>query len=125
MNCRKTHVASEAEVADLVQEYCSETSADPTDVLQDWKSKYFSGGKLLLRDAVGCDDCKDGYKGRVVVYELLNATPEIKHLVRSRATVPQLARVAQAEGMRSLRQNALDKVLQGSIDLASARAVAS
>ena len=78
---------------------------------------------LILREAVGCDACRDGYKGRVVVYELLAGTSEIKHLIRSHAAVPQLVTAAQADGMLSLRQNAIEKVLRGVLDLTSARAV--
>jgi type IV pilus assembly protein PilB len=78
-----------------------------------------------LHDASGCDACRQGYKGRIVVYELLSATPEIKHLIRSRSAVPQVVALAQQEGMLSLRQNAIEHVLRGTIDLASARAVSS
>ena len=56
--------------------------------------------------------------------------PDIKiwtaeDLVRSRASVPQLLSAAQESGMLSLRQNAIEKVLRGLLDLASARAVSS
>jgi type IV pilus assembly protein PilB len=73
----------------------------------------------------GCDACRDGYKGRVVVYELLAGTPQIKHLIRTHGSVPQLLAAAQEGGMLSLRQNAIEKVLGGVLDLVSARAVSS
>jgi type II secretory ATPase GspE/PulE/Tfp pilus assembly ATPase PilB-like protein len=124
-NCKQVHVASAAEIAGLVEEYCSETSLDAAEVLKAWQSKYWSNGQLLLQGAVGCKACRRGYAGRLVVYELLSSTPEIKHLVRSQAAVPQVQALAQKEGMLSLRQNAIHKVLQGVLDLASARAVSS
>jgi type II secretory ATPase GspE/PulE/Tfp pilus assembly ATPase PilB-like protein len=52
-------------------------------------------------------------------------TQELKHLVRTRSPVPELVRAAQADGMRLLRQDALEKVLGGQLDLLSARAAAS
>jgi type II secretory ATPase GspE/PulE/Tfp pilus assembly ATPase PilB-like protein len=124
-NCKQIHVASATEVAALVEEYCSETSLDRAAVLSRWRTDFGKDGHLLLRKAVGCDACRDGYKGRVVVYELLPGTPEIKQLIRSHATVPQLVVAAQHSGMLSLRQNTLEKVLHGVLDMASARAVSS
>jgi len=43
------------------------------------------------------------------IYELLTATPEVKQLVRSRATVPQVVVAARAGGMRLLRQDAIEQ----------------
>jgi type II secretory ATPase GspE/PulE/Tfp pilus assembly ATPase PilB-like protein len=56
---------------------------------------------------------------------LLAGTPEIKHMVRTRGSVPQLLAAAQEGGMLALRQNAIEKVLRGVLDLTSARAVSS
>lgn len=124
-NCKEVHVASETEISDLVEEYCSDTNLDRGAVLGQWRTDFGKDGHLMLRKAVGCDACRDGYKGRVIVYELLAGTTQVKHLVRSRATVPQLVAAAQEEGMRSLRQNAIERVLHGVLDMASARAASS
>jgi type II secretory ATPase GspE/PulE/Tfp pilus assembly ATPase PilB-like protein len=59
------------------------------------------------------------------VSELLPGTPQVKHLMRSHGSVPELVAAARDGGMRSLRQNAIEKVLSGVLDLPSARAVAS
>jgi type II secretory ATPase GspE/PulE/Tfp pilus assembly ATPase PilB-like protein len=123
--CKEVHIASTTEISDLIEEYSSETSLDRAQVLKAWQAKYWRDGHLPLYSATGCEACRQGYKGRVIVYELLAATPDIKHLVRSRATVPQVFALAQAQGMVSLRQNAIDKVLEGVLDLANARAVSS
>jgi type II secretory ATPase GspE/PulE/Tfp pilus assembly ATPase PilB-like protein len=125
LNCAESYVASELEVSDLLGEYCSETQLDRATVLKRWQTDFGKDGHLVLRKAVGCDACRDGYKGRIVVYELLAGTPQIKHLVRSHATVPQLLAAAQQDSMLSLRQNAITKLLQGHLDLPSARAVSS
>ena len=124
-SCKRARVATDVEVTDLLNEYCSGTDMDPADELRRWQKDYWTNGRLVLREAAGCEACKDGFKGRLVVYELLGATAEVKHLVRSRATVPQILELAQRQGMVSLRQNAIHHALRGMIDLAGARAVAS
>jgi type II secretory ATPase GspE/PulE/Tfp pilus assembly ATPase PilB-like protein len=125
LNCAEAYVASELEISDLLGEYCNETPLDRATVLKKWQTDFGKDGHLVLRKAVGCDACRDGYKGRIVVYELLPGTPQIKHLVRSHATVPQLLSASREGGMLSLRQNAIARLLQGVLDLPSARAVSS
>jgi type II secretory ATPase GspE/PulE/Tfp pilus assembly ATPase PilB-like protein len=124
-SCKQAHVASEIEIADLSEEYCSETGLDPAAVLDEWRTNFGKDGHVILRKAVGCSACRDGYRGRVVVSELLPGTPQVKHLMRSHGSVPELVAAARDGGMRSLRQNAIEKVLSGVLDLPSARAVAS
>jgi type IV pilus assembly protein PilB len=59
----------------------------------------------------GCNLCNGtGYQDRVGVYELLLMTPEIKRLVVGWATQEELQRLAQKQGMRTLRQEAIDLV---------------
>jgi type II secretory ATPase GspE/PulE/Tfp pilus assembly ATPase PilB-like protein len=123
--CKQGRVATHAEIAELVDEYCDGSTLDPAEVLSRWQAEFWREGRLVLREAVGCEACKEGYKGRVVVYELLNATLGVKHLVRSKAAVPQIQALAQQEGMLSLRQQTLHHVLRGTLDLTSARAVSS
>ncbi len=61
----------------------------------------------------GCNYCSDtGYLDRVGVYELLQMTPEIRRLVAARATQEDLRGVAQEQGMRTLRDEAISLVVQ-------------
>ena len=123
--CKRSHPGSEAEISELLDEYCAETNLDKAAVRQRWSQEFATAGPLALYEAVGCDACRAGYKGRMGIYELLTATPEVKQLVRSRATVPQVVVAARAGGMRLLRQDAIEQVLRGVIDRASARSVSS
>jgi len=123
--CKRSHACSESEISELLDEYCAETDLDRTAVLAQWRVEFAVDGVLLLYEAVGCDACRDGYKGRVGVYELLTATPEVKALMRARATVPQLVAAARAGGMRLLRQDAIERTLRGILDRASARSVSN
>jgi len=124
-NCKQPRVVSEAELRDLAGEYCSGTPLNPQETLERWTREFGTDGRVALREAAGCEACKGGYKGRVVVYELLAATPDIKRLVRTRSPVPELFAAALDAGMVSLRQCAIEKALCGVLDLAGARAVSS
>jgi type II secretory ATPase GspE/PulE/Tfp pilus assembly ATPase PilB-like protein len=78
--------------------------------------------KVHLRHAVGCDHCKDkGYKGRIGVYEILQNSRTIKQLIQNRARPSEIFDAAVNEGMRSLRHDAIEKVVQGLTDLKQAR----
>jgi type IV pilus assembly protein PilB len=59
----------------------------------------------------GCNFCNGtGYQERIGVYELLRITPEIKRLVVGWATQDELRRLAERQGMRSLREEAIGLV---------------
>ena len=125
LECQKSRVATEAEILALAKEYCMDSKLDPATMVAQWKKTYSIDGHLLLYEAVGCRQCRAGYRGRIGVYELLTSSPLVKDAIRSRGTVPQVLEAAQTGGMRLLRQDAIEKVLGGVIDLVSARAVAS
>jgi type II secretory ATPase GspE/PulE/Tfp pilus assembly ATPase PilB-like protein len=73
--------------------------------------------------ALGCAHCGGkGYKGRIGIYEILQNSRSIKQLIQNRARPTEIFDAAVAEGMHSLRHDALEKVVQGVIDLVQARA---
>jgi type IV pilus assembly protein PilB len=51
-----------------------------------------------IMKAVGCDACKDGYKGRVGIYEVVRITPEIADLIMSEGNSLQISRQARELG---------------------------
>jgi type IV pilus assembly protein PilB len=64
--------------------------------------------------AVGCTACSNtGYRGRLAVHEVMTVTEEIERLTVARASSEDVARVATEQGMRSLREDGLAKVLLG------------
>ena len=78
--------------------------------------------QLRTRHAVGCEHCGGkGYKGRLGVYEILQNSRTIRQLIQDRARPSAIFEAAVHEGMRSLRHDALEKVVQGRIDLRQAR----
>jgi len=72
---------------------------------------------------VGCDKCKNGYKGRVGILEVVRVTEEMEEMIMNEASAIELARQARNEGFNSLRQSALEKVIQGVTSLEEANRV--
>ncbi|MBI3996128.1 MAG: Flp pilus assembly complex ATPase component TadA [Candidatus Omnitrophica bacterium] len=67
-----------------------------------------------LMKAVGCEACQGiGFKGRTGIYELLVMTDTLRSLIIERASVSDLRARARAEGMRTLREDGIKKVLAG------------
>jgi len=73
---------------------------------------------LTLYDAVGCQDCTDGYKGRTGIYQVMPMTDEIQEIILAGGNVQQLTDSAKASGVSDLRQSALLKVRNGVTSLA-------
>jgi len=63
--------------------------------------------------AVGCSACSNGYKGRVGLYQVMPITEEIQQIILSEGTSVDIARAAQRDGVRDLRQSGLIKVRAG------------
>jgi type II secretory ATPase GspE/PulE/Tfp pilus assembly ATPase PilB-like protein len=73
----------------------------------------------------GCASCRDtGYKGRIALHELLIVTSRIKQLIHTRATAATLLDAARAEGMTTLMQDGVFKILRGWTDYNQVKAVA-
>jgi type IV pilus assembly protein PilB len=69
-------------------------------------------GKLYQE--VGCPECHNtGYKGRTGVYEVFQMSPKLKKMILDRCSTAELKAVAMEEGMLSLRQDALRRMLAG------------
>ena len=66
-----------------------------------------------IRQAVGCDICNEGYKGRVGVYEVVRVTPEIAKIIMEEGNSLEINEQARVEGFNDLRSSALVKVIQG------------
>lgn len=123
--CREPHEVGVDEIEDMLQEYCSDTALDPKAVQKHWQAAYRGKkGKFTLYDAIGCDQCNNsGYSGRIALHELLTASATIKRLIQTGATIEEIRNSGIAEGMRTLKQDGIEKVLQGHTDIHQIRAV--
>jgi len=70
-----------------------------------------------IKRPVGCGQCKDGYKGRVGIYEVVKITKPIASAIMDGANSLELDRVAREAGFNDLRQSALRKCAEGLISL--------
>ena len=66
-----------------------------------------------LFKAVGCDQCSDGYKGRVGIYQVMPISDEIGRIIMDNGTAIDVADQAKKDGVDDLRQSAIKKVLAG------------
>jgi len=73
--------------------------------------------------AVGCSACNSGYKGRVGIYQVMPISEEIQKIILADGSALDIARQAEAEGVRTLRQSGLQKVMQGLTSLEEVVAV--
>ena len=73
---------------------------------------------LTVFEPVGCDQCNDGYKGRVGIYQVITISEEMGKLIMAGGNSIQLAEQAKKEGFADLRLSALRKVKQGVTSLA-------
>lgn len=111
----------------LARRLCNECKTElpvPKEVLLEegfTEEQIATGFKLFAPK--GCDKCKGGYKGRVGVYEVVRITPVMQELIMNDASSIELAKAAQKEGFRNLRQSALRKVIEGVTSLEDANRV--
>jgi type IV pilus assembly protein PilB len=76
-----------------------------------------------INRAVGCNECNNGYKGRVGIYEVVKITPQIARLIMEHGNSLQIGEMARAEGFPDLRMAALKKVADGLTSLEEANRI--
>ena len=122
--CRQGRELDEEEAAALAEEYCFDTALQPGEVLQGWREQ--NGGGLKAYESTGCDACRrTGYRGRAGLHELLMVTPDLRSMVQRRAPASELRAAAIGGGLRTLRQDGIEKSLTGVTDMREVRSVAS
>lgn len=121
--CARREEASSRELEDIANEYYQSAHsnhpslAEREAIIQQWRETFGQDGKLYLKHPVGCKLCNGGYKGRIGLYELLQATPALRHMVRQHAAASEYLKAGIADGMRTLKQDGIEKVLCGITDM--------
>jgi len=91
-------------------------------LLDEWLQAYAKDGHLHVRTAPGCEHCgHTGYAGRLALHELLCGSPDMRRLIQTRAHPAEIQHLALEEGMRTLRQDGIEKLLQGLTSLSEVR----
>ncbi len=134
-DCKKAHIASQDEIKALLTEYAEEMrnteswKKDPNaafkNLYAEWVKLFGNDkGQITLYEKVGCEKCTGtGYRGRVGLHELLIGTDPVKKAIQGHARVAELFALALDEGMRTLKQDGIEKVLSGITDIHQVRAV--
>jgi len=114
-DCRRLEKPTDRELAEIISLYGEQYAV--ADGILDVPD-------LKVGRPVGCARCGgSGYRGRMAVHELLEATDAIRRLIREGATAEEVRVQAMKEGMRSLLQDGIAKVLQGKTELQKVTAV--
>ncbi len=113
-NCKKSYIASPEEIAHLENVYGPEQ----------FKPLIADKPSVTLYRPGGCKQCGNiGYRGRTGIHELLLGTPAMRKLIASKSTVSRIHDLAVKEGMLTLKQDGIEKILKGQIDLRQLRKV--
>lgn len=90
--------------------HCKKTVEFPEKVLVEEGFPVAELPNLRLFKAVGCEKCKEGYKGRVGIYEVVPITDAMSRIIMDDGNSIEIADQARKEGFHNLRQSALVKV---------------
>jgi type II secretory ATPase GspE/PulE/Tfp pilus assembly ATPase PilB-like protein len=114
-DCKEDYHPDELEFTELMEAY----GAEAADRLG---ARYTPDFKLYRPK--GCSKCNgSGYKGRMGIHELLSGTDEMKRLIQKHATVEEMRNQALRDGMTTLLQDGILKVVKGYADFKQVRAV--
>ena len=95
-------------------------------VLAGWVQRHGRDGRLHTYTSKGCKHCGDtGFKGRVGIHELMTMSRTLRRLVQTGARAEELQQAALGEGMRTLRQDGIEKVLAGQTSIEEVRATSN
>ncbi|MCY7296302.1 GspE/PulE family protein [Alteromonas sp. a30] len=112
-NCKEPYQANQSEIEFIKRQY-GEALSHELNITPE----------LTLYKGKGCDSCGGtGYKGRTGVHELLSMTPELRALVYKEASVSGLKAQSTQDGMRTLIQDGIYKVLKGDTDIAQVQII--
>jgi general secretion pathway protein E len=101
----------------LVRENCKHCIEEYAPTLEESAALKIPMEKLApykFKRGKGCLHCREtGYTGRTGIYEVLPMTEKIRRLVSTQASSPEVFKTAREEGLRTLRESAIEKVFRG------------
>ncbi|MGB0361401.1 MAG: ATPase, T2SS/T4P/T4SS family, partial [Endozoicomonas sp.] len=93
--------------------HCKIKKKIPTDTLLEEGFTEEQAHKAEIFGPKGCENCNNGYKGRVGIYEVVGITPGMQQIIMEEGNSLEISEQAQKEGFKNLRQSGLLKALQG------------
>ncbi len=98
----------------LICNSCRAVVHYPADVLESSGLDPEQWSKVSFYEGQGCIECAGtGFRGRTAIHELLDLSDRIREMILARKPTSEIRRAAREEGMRFLRESALDKVRTG------------
>jgi len=94
-------------------EHCKTDSEYPEKILLEAGFQKEELGTFTVFKAVGCDNCNDGYKGRVGIYQVMPITEAMRARILEGCNAMQLGEQAKTDGVNDLRRSGLIKIKQG------------
>jgi len=124
-DCKETYHPSKEEYDDLIRQYGQQDfERNQPKGLNDKQIEYSSDLMLYKPRKGGCEKCGGtGYRGRMGIHELLLGTTEQKKLIQTQARVEEMRNQAIRDGMRTLKQDGIEKVLRGYTDMIQVKKV--
>ncbi len=94
--------------------YCKESITMDSEQLRSTGLDVGRNGSIQLARGRGCEKCRGtGYMGRTCILEMMPFTEAIRRLTQANADVDAIRSKAREEGMRTLRESAVEKLLKG------------
>jgi type II secretory ATPase GspE/PulE/Tfp pilus assembly ATPase PilB-like protein len=130
-HCRTSRPATPEETDELLSDYLNAFGGEPTPtereaVLASWARRHGKDGRVQMYASPGCQECENtGFKGRAGLHELMVMSRELRHLIQTGARAEALQGTALRQGMRTLRQDGIDKVLAGVTTIDEVRATSN
>ena len=105
--------------------HCKRPASIPRDELirNGFTEEMLNRPNVEILEAVGCDQCDRGYKGRTGIYQVMPFSDAMGRIIMEGGNAIDLADQATKEGIKNLRDSAIKKVLDGHIDLIEANMV--
>lgn len=129
-DCRTSRPMTDAELDELLDDHLfvhhGDRAAAREPLRQQWLGNFGQNGRLVRYESPGCPSCqKTGYRGRCGIHELMPISRELRRLIQTGARSEELQQTALAEGMLTLRQDGIEKVLQGWTSIDEVRATSN
>jgi len=84
------------------------------EILRQIRDMPFDPHKVEMYEGRGCESCRfTGYRGRTGIYEILTISEPVREMILNHSSSQQIKQKAVSQGMRTLRQDGLQKVLKG------------
>jgi type II secretory ATPase GspE/PulE/Tfp pilus assembly ATPase PilB-like protein len=134
-SCKQAYTPEPAELTAFLREYCDDLQntprfkSDPKGAMEavyrEWVKNYGNDkGQLTFYKAVGCEKCGgSGFKGRCGLHELLVGSDRLKKAIQEHARVAEMLAICLEEGMKTLKQDGMEKCLAGITHIKEVRSV--